>query len=445
LPGQDDAPAQPLNIEEDPTLARSSGNQQSPLEVAQSATAGFRTIGADRANEVPADLAHHPRYRVQELLGAGGMGAVYKAEHRLMHRTVALKVINPGLVASKSAVQRFQREVQAAARLHHANIVTAHDAEQAGDVHFLVMEFVKGTDLGKVLAERGPLPVAEACDYIRQAALGLQHAMENGMVHRDIKPQNLMITPANQVKILDFGLASLTADPDTLQADQKSQVENQKSGLTLAGALMGTPDYMAPEQASDARSADIRSDIYSLGCTLYCLLTGKAPFPGGTTMDKVIAHAERKPAPVHELRKDMPAELVKVLDKMMAKSPAARYQTPAEVAAALLPFTAGGPAVRQRPPRRRFAMLMGAAAVLLLAGIIFITTDNGQLKIDCKVDDVQVVVSKGGKEYEVIDLKSGTTVKRLPAGAYTISLKDEQTDVKLDKGGFTMTRWDRPL
>src|SRR5688572_28445730 len=149
-------------------------------------------------HDVPAELSNHPRYGIQELLGTGGMGAVYKAEHRLMRRTVALKVINPKFIRTKQAGERFRREVEAAARLHHPNIVTAYDAEQSGDLHYLVMEYVKGTDLGKMLEERGPLPVAEACEYIRQAALGLQHAHESGMVHRDIKPQNLMVSQARE-------------------------------------------------------------------------------------------------------------------------------------------------------------------------------------------------------------------------------------------------------
>ena len=203
---------------------------------------------ANAPADIPAELANHSRYRIEELLGTGGMGAVYKAEHRLMQRTVALKVINPKFIQSKQALERFRREAQAAARLIHPNIVHAYDAEQAGDVHFLVMEYVKGTDLQKVLEQRGPLPVAEACEYIRQAALGLQHAHENGMVHRDIKPQNLMIADCGSriaesrqstfsspksaiVKILDFGLASLpsSAIPGDGSSNPQSAIRNPQS------------------------------------------------------------------------------------------------------------------------------------------------------------------------------------------------------------------------
>src|SRR5262249_53121747 len=168
----------------------------------------------------PASLTDHPRYRVVELLGSGGMGAVYKAEHRLMERTVALKVINRELTDRPAVVERFRREVKAAARLDHPNIVRAFDAERAADTHLFVMECVEGTTLARLVAGRGPLPVAEACDHIRQAALGLQHAFEQGMVHRDVKPHNLMVTPGGTVKVLDFGLARLaselaSADPTT--------------------------------------------------------------------------------------------------------------------------------------------------------------------------------------------------------------------------------------
>ncbi|MBC8872541.1 MAG: protein kinase [Planctomycetes bacterium] len=380
-------------------------------------------------------LADHARYRVSELLGTGGMGAVYKAEHRLMGRTVAVKVITPHLVDNPSAVERFQREVQAAARLAHPNIVTAHDAEQAGNAHFLVMEYVEGTSLADETERQGRLSVAQACDYMRQAALGLQHAFECGMVHRDIKPHNLMLTPQGQVKILDFGLAQFASQTTT------------HGGLTQEGSIMGTPDYMAPEQARDARTADIRADIYSLGCTLYCLLTGQPPFPEGSLVEKVMAHTEKEPPPVEEFRDDVPAGVQEVLKKMTAKDPAARYQTPAEVAEALNPFAEGGttPATaaawdRSRIRRWMWTLTAVAAALLALFGsIIYIVTDKGQFEIRSDWDSVQVVVSKGGDQFEVIDLGSRSTVRRLPSGEYEISLKGD-SNLTLDKKGFTLTR-----
>lgn len=408
------------------------------------ATASTETVGENRSFEVPPELASHPRYRVLELLGSGGMGAVYRAEHRLMQRSVALKIINPRLVASESAVDRFRREIQAAARLQHQNIVTAFDAEQAGDVHFFVMEYVKGTDLQKVLDQRGPLPVAEACEYILQAAIGLQHAHENGMVHRDIKPHNLVVVTARgvaQVKILDFGLASLTSI-EALPTDEIAGDPNTE--LTHVGTLMGTPDYMAPEQGRDAHAADIRADIYSLGCTFYTLLAGQVPFVGGTAVEKVKAHSERTPRPIGELRKDLPQGLAQVIDRMMAKDPAHRYQTPAEVVSALTQLAS--PAKPRRSRMRRNVGIACAAAVLLLLGsVIYVNTSKGTLVIDSAVTDVQIVVTKGGEEVEVIDLDSNTTVKRLPSGEYSVRLKGDRTDVQLDQSGFKMTRGSKAI
>jgi len=288
------------------------------------------------AADVPPELVNHPRYRIMGVLGKGGMGTVYQAEHRVMKRAVALKVIGAHLVADPAAVERFQREVEAAAKLSHLNIVTAFDAEQAGNCHFLVMELVDGIRLDRVLEGHGPLPLVAACAYARQTALGLQHAHEHGMVHRDVKPQNLMLTRKGEVKILDFGLARFVSE------------NGSPVSLTECGELNGTPDFMAPEQAEDARSADIRADIYSLGCTLYTLLTGQPPFPGRNHVEKVVGHLKREPAPLTAFRDDLPPELVQIVRRMMAKNPAERFQTPGEAVKALRAFsktgaTTGGP------------------------------------------------------------------------------------------------------
>jgi WD40 repeat protein/tRNA A-37 threonylcarbamoyl transferase component Bud32 len=284
-------------------------------------------------------LAQHPRYEIIQLLGRGGMGAVYLARHKVMDRSVALKVISPQYLDNPQAVARFRREVQSAAKLAHPHIVTAHDAEQAGDLHFLVMEYVEGTDLARLLKQQGPLPVAEACEYTRQAALGLQHAFEHGLTHRDIKPHNLMLTAQGVVKVLDFGLARLVRPGASA------------SELTGENVVMGTMDYIAPEQAQDSRTADTRSDIYSLGCTLFHLLTGQPPFPVGGAVEKVLAHVMMPPPLVTDLRPEAPAELNAVVAKMLAKEPPERYQTPADVAEALAPFAkaAAGSAI-VRPP-----------------------------------------------------------------------------------------------
>jgi WD40 repeat protein len=276
---------------------------------------------------VPPELAEHSRYRILRELGKGGMGTVFQAKHRLMERLVAIKVINQSLLDHPEALQRFHQEVTTTAALpSHPNIVTAFDAEQAGDLHLLVMEYVGGWSLAQVLDKKGPLPVGYACRCVHQAALGLQHAFEHGMVHRDLKPQNLMVTAKGVVKILDFGLARMASE------------RQRGRGLTQDGAVMGTPEYMAPEQATDARQADIRADIYSLGCTLYCLLAGQPPFVEDTVVKTILAHLDREALSLTELRPDVPPELGAVAARMMAKDPKQRFQTPAEAAQALAPF-----------------------------------------------------------------------------------------------------------
>lgn len=278
-------------------------------------------------DDLPPELVNHPRYLVLRKLGGGGMGTVYQAVHRLMERGVALKVINPTLTRHPVAVQRFLQEVKAAARLHHPNIVAAHDAEQVGDLHFLVMEYVEGVSLDRLVQKRGRLPADQACHFIRQAALGLQHAHDRGMVHRDIKPQNLMVTRKGLVKVLDFGLARI--------AEEAAQPPGDARPLTALGTVLGTPDYIAPEQVSNSHTADGRADVYSLGCTLYFLLAGRPPFPEGSAIEKALSHVDSLPTPLRTLRPDVPADLCAVVDRMMAKRPDDRFQTPGEVAEAL--------------------------------------------------------------------------------------------------------------
>jgi serine/threonine protein kinase len=291
--------------------------------------------------DLPPELVDHPKFRVVRELGRGGMGVIYLAEHRVMDKPVALKVISASVLDNPTAVARFLSEVRAAGKLDHPNIARAYDADRAGELHFLVMEFVEGVSLAQVLEKRGPLPVAHACHYVRQAALGLQHAFEKGMVHRDIKPQNLMLTPKGVVKVLDFGLARVR--------DERKKVAPR---LTRLESFMGTPTYVAPEQAVDAREADTRADIYSLGCTLYALLAGRPPFVGDSLTEILLAHIEKEARPLHELRPDVPVELSAVVAKMLAKDPAQRFQRPVEAAQALAPFIkkAKGPEHRDQAP-----------------------------------------------------------------------------------------------
>ncbi|MBV9122814.1 MAG: protein kinase, partial [Planctomycetes bacterium] len=310
-------------------------------------------------------------YRLLEPLGSGGMGQVFKAIHQRLGRVVAIKVIRPDrLSENPEAIRRFQREARVAAQLSHPNIVLIFDADQVDHRHFIAMEYVEGIDLDQLVQDHGPLPLPLACDFIRQAALGLQHAQERGMVHRDIKPSNLLVSwpqeqlrrqkaegrrqqtvgsrpksenllfpvsafrlppaafslpaSAGVVKILDMGLARM------MDAGQ-----GPESSLTEAGMVMGTPDFIAPEQARNSHTVDIRADLYSLGGTFYFLLTGAVPFPEGTGVEKILMHQLDQPRPLEELRPEVPPPLAGVVRKLMAKRPEDRFQTPAELAETL--------------------------------------------------------------------------------------------------------------
>ena len=301
------------------------------------------------------DIRLPDQYRLIEELGQGGMGAVYKALHAKLKRVVAIKVLPADRMSNPQAVVRFHREMEAIGRLDHPNIVRAHDAGEAQGQHFLVMEFVEGLTLSQVVEFSGPLSVADACEVIRQTAVGLQYAHEHGLTHRDIKPSNLMLASSGQpsaisregvsspsaiqnrqsavLKILDLGLALLT-HPEAEDTHE----------LTISGQIMGSLDYMAPEQSSDSHGVDIRADIYSLGCTLYKLLTGHAPFSSlecGSGLEKMMAHAQQPIPPLADHGCNVPAELCCVIDKMTAKSPDDRYREPAEVVRELGPFCAG--------------------------------------------------------------------------------------------------------
>ena len=283
---------------------------------------------------------HLDQYVILAELGRGGMGRVYKARHRTMNRTVALKVLAPDLTSSPRAQDMFLREVRAVAQLVHPNLVTAFDANLVGDRYYLVLEYVDGPNLDQLVRSRGALVVGQACDFIRQAAQGLQCAHVAGMVHRDIKPANILVQlraadgSPGLVKISDFGLAKLK-DP--------AGGPGHNTILTKPNTVMGTPDFLSPEQARSLHRTDIRSDLYSLGCTFYFLLTGEVPFPGGTSMEKLLRHTMEEPIPVEELCSDVPPQVAAIVRKLMAKKPEDRYQTPADVVQALEPFSVSGP------------------------------------------------------------------------------------------------------
>jgi len=295
------------------------------------------------------------KYQLLELIGAGGMGAVYLCEHTLMRRLVALKVLPVEKLADPSNEDRFYREARAIAALDHPNIVRAYDIDQYEKLHFLVMEYVDGTSLQEIVAryvlEKKPFDPIRAAHYIAQAAIGMQHGHELGMVHRDIKPGNLLLDRTGVIKVLDMGLARF------FNKQQDSVTEKYDDRCVL-----GTADYLAPEQAV-SNLVDIRADIYALGGTFYFMLTGQTPFPDGTITAKLVAHQTREPRSVDTYRSDVPAGMIAVLRRMMAKEPADRHQTPIEVAEALAEW-ADVP-VTPPPPRE---MPMHCPLVQALAG-----------------------------------------------------------------------------
>ena len=304
------------------------------------AEAGNQGTGGS-TDPTAATLAYTPKQRIPKTLGnyqllrpigRGGMGVVYKAYHPRLQRYYAIKLLRGLHLGDDTAIVRLQREMAAAGRVEHENIVYSSDAGTQDGVDYLVMEFVEGLDLSRLVAACDALSIADACEIIRQAALGLAHIEACGLVHRDMKPSNLMLSTEGVVKILDLGLARLREAPiDEAEA-------------THSGFLLGTADYIAPEQAENARNVDIRADLYSLGCTLFKLLTGNPPFSGDVSksvLQKVEAHRMLPPPPVTDRRPDIPEALTQIVARLLAKSPADRFQRPQELVAALTPFCGG--------------------------------------------------------------------------------------------------------
>ena len=278
-------------------------------------------------------------YLILEPIGEGRAGKVFRAIHRTMRRVAAVKVLrhDDGSTADEpdpEAYRRFLKEIEAVGRLDNPHIVHTYDAGQHDGAFYLAMEYGGGTDLKRLVEKHGPLRVLHAVEYARQAAIGLQHAADNGLVHRDVKPGNLLLTrpsaewPMGCIKLLDLGIARVHKTDPT---DDRSH----QSHLTEEGELIGTADYMSPEQAINARGVDVRSDLYSLGCTLYFLLTGKVPYPGGTPVQKSLRHARDPVPPVWKHREDVPLSVCRVVERLMAKKPDDRYPTATEAAAAM--------------------------------------------------------------------------------------------------------------
>ena len=284
------------------------------------------------------DLCIGP-YVIITKIGEGGMGMVYKAIQRSLGREVALKIVKAERLCNPRAVRRFHREAKLTAQLNHPNIVGAFDLGEVDNNLYLVMEYVKGNTLAQRVEKKGPLHVATACEYIRQTASGMQYAHQRGMIHRDIKPQNLMLTRDKAtIKILDLGLARLTgADGDLTGGTQ----------ITQDGAIIGSLDFMSPEQAASPHKVDLRADIYSIGCTFYYLLTGRVPFPGGTMMEKIALHRDSFPVPVDAIRPSIPAAVSKIVNRLMAKDPLDRYQSCHELIAAIDEILEPNPALNK--------------------------------------------------------------------------------------------------
>ncbi len=264
------------------------------------------------------------KFKLLERIGVGGLGQVFLCEHTFMRKRMAVKVLPPTKAEDPVTLGRFYREARVASGLEHPNIVRTHDIDQDGPLHFLVMEYVDGTSLQEIVKKFGPLSVSRACHYIRQACKGLQYAHSTGMIHRDIKPGNIMIDRHGVAKLLDMGLARLYRDEQdqlTLKYDDKN--------------VLGTADYVAPEQTRDGRNIDVRADIYGMGATFYYVLTGQPPFPEPTVAEKLIAHQSKKPKPIREIRPDVPAGVGKIVEKMLAKDPKDRFQVPQEIVDAL--------------------------------------------------------------------------------------------------------------
>jgi eukaryotic-like serine/threonine-protein kinase len=288
-------------------------------------------------------------YQILDLLGEGGVSEVFKAWDTLRGRIVALKVLRHHLADKSDMLRQFQRELQAVTRLSHPNIIKTFDAHQVGCLHYFAMEYVEGMDLARFVGEVGALSLEMTADFGRQVAQGLQHAHQLGLVHRDIKPANLFLLnpplpatantrrPDPVMKIIDWGLARCLRDPATAVANVPSAAEMDEE----RGSLIGTADFIAPEQAQDPTLVDIRADIYSLGCTLYYLLTAQPPFPGSSLYEKLLQHREQAPPSLRTLRPDVPEEFDGILQKMMAKAPEDRFQIPLLLVTPLRRFCPG--------------------------------------------------------------------------------------------------------
>ncbi len=289
-------------------------------------------------------------YELQEFVGGGGMGAVFRALDTMLNRIVAVKVLSHDQSDDEETLRRFKNEAQSAARLDHENIGRVHYVGEDGGWHYIVFEFIEGINLRDIVQENGRLTINDSVSYMLQLGDALAHASRRDVVHRDIKPSNVIVTPQGKAKLVDMGLARL------------HQVEHANNDLTASGVTLGTFDYISPEQARDPRSADVRSDMYSLGCTFYFMLTGRPPFPEGTVLQKLLQHQGDEPADPRQFCPNLPDDLLRIMKRLLAKSPDDRYQDPGELVAdlsisagrlGLRPSAPGSMVWLASPPRRR--------------------------------------------------------------------------------------------
>ena len=281
------------------------------------------------------------KYKLLERVGVGGMGQVFLCEHMFMKKRVAIKVLPPAKAEHPAALGRFYREARAAGSLEHPNVVRTHDIDQDGNLHFIVMDYVDGPNLLDVVKKFSPLDITRAISYVRQSAAALEYAFRNHLIHRDIKPGNVLIDRKGVARILDMGLARFIND----HSDQLTLKYDDK-------IVLGTADYVAPEQVANSHAVDIRADIYALGATFYFLLAGHPPFPTGTVSQKLLWHRTKEPTPIRQIRPEVPEGLAAIVARMMAKEPKARYQTPGQVVSELAPFLTGPvplPAAEEMP------------------------------------------------------------------------------------------------
>lgn len=407
-------------------------------------------------------------YELLAPLGRGGMGVVYRARHMRLDRLVAVKVLPAERMRQPQAVARFHREMKALGNLDHPHIVRAYDAGEAEGKHFLAMELIDGVDLGTLAEREGPLAVADACELVRQAALGLDYAHRNGLVHRDVKPSNLMLDRTGAVKVLDLGLARLLEESEgetraKPQAAEGSAFQVLSSELTGADQAMGTPDYMAPEQCTHCHAVDARTDVYSLGATLYRLLAGCAPYSGARydTVAKKIAGLTSDPVPaLTEHRRDLPSGLVALVHRMLAKDAEQRVATPGEVAMHLTPFCRGQRVVdlaggRAKPQAaggagRRWAVAVAAAGAIawLAPALARVMTPYGELVVEIAEearDDVKIEVQRGS-EVHILGEKPGARWSiSLKDGTWQVKLDDSTNLYEIDADKVTMSRGERQV